>query len=73
MKFKLACIDDLDKLKKSEIVSYVTKLHDFIKSQQKKLRKTKDKYKKLVNKKYFLNETLTITQLALCVLTEGLP
>lgn len=49
MKFKLACVDDLDKLEKSEIVSYVTKLHDFVKSQQKKLRKVKDKYKKLVN------------------------
>lgn len=51
MKFKLASVDDLDKLEKSEIVSYVTKLHDFVKSQQKKLRKVKDKYKKLVNVK----------------------
>lgn len=51
MKFKLASVDDLDKLEKSEIVSYLTKLHDFVKSQQKKLRKVKDKYKKLVNVK----------------------
>lgn len=41
-------IEDLDKLEKSKIVSYVTKLHEFVKSQQKKLRKVKDKYKKLV-------------------------
>lgn len=51
MKFKLAAVDDLEKLDKSEIVSYVSKLHDFVKSQHKKLRKVKDKYKKLVTQK----------------------
>ncbi|KAG4071752.1 hypothetical protein HA402_011906 [Bradysia odoriphaga] len=47
MKFKLMSIEDLNKLEKTKIVSYVTKLHEFVKSQQKKLRKVKDKYKKL--------------------------
>ncbi|XP_037034907.1 angiogenic factor with G patch and FHA domains 1 isoform X2 [Bradysia coprophila] len=47
MKFKLMSIEDLDKLEKTKIISYVTKLHEFVKSQQKKLRKVKDKYKKL--------------------------
>ncbi len=49
MKFKLTSEDDLNKLEKNEIVSYVKKLHEFVKSQQKKIRKVKDKYKKLVN------------------------
>lgn len=42
-------IEDLDKIEKDAIVSYVIKLHEFVKSQQKKLRKVKEKYKKLVN------------------------
>ncbi|KAJ6640906.1 Angiogenic factor with G patch and FHA domains 1 [Pseudolycoriella hygida] len=50
MKFKFKCLDEFEKLEKSEIVLYVTKLHDFVKSQQKKLRKVKDKYKKLKGK-----------------------
>lgn len=48
MKFKTSSTEELEKLQKNEILEYVTKLHEFVKSQQKKLRKVKDKYKKLV-------------------------
>lgn len=51
MKFKIISVDDLDKREKNDILEYVTKVHDFIKCQQKKLRKIKEKYKKLVNLK----------------------
>lgn len=51
MKFKLIPVDELEKSEKNEILQYVTKVHEFVKSQQKKLRKVKDKYKKLVKLK----------------------